>query len=114
LHVQEHPGGPEIILKYAGCDATSAYETIHSVDLLDAHLPKLKHLGEIEPDAAVFLQKQEQGHGSDTSDNERTHPSRMEKPPLSWILNLKDMEVHLISERNRNHQTSPSPSDRGS
>lgn len=58
----EHPGGPAIILKYAGKDATlvhemsrrelinarKAYEPIHPPNVLDDYLPKEKHLGQVD------------------------------------------------------------------
>ncbi|KFY75852.1 hypothetical protein V498_09885 [Pseudogymnoascus sp. VKM F-4517 (FW-2822)] len=44
----EHPGGMGIILKYAGKDATEAYEPIHPPDTLDKYLPKSKHLGPVD------------------------------------------------------------------
>ena len=46
--LDEHPGGSKIILKYAGKDATEAYEPIHPPDTLDKYLPKDKHLGEVD------------------------------------------------------------------
>ncbi|QIW95225.1 hypothetical protein AMS68_000743 [Peltaster fructicola] len=44
----EHPGGQKIILKYAGKDATEAYEPIHAPDILNTYLDKSKHLGEVD------------------------------------------------------------------
>lgn len=44
----EHPGGPKIILKYAGKDATEEFEPIHPPDTLDKYLDKSKHLGPVD------------------------------------------------------------------
>lgn len=46
----EHPGGENIILKYAGKDATKAFEPIHPPDIIDNLLPSDVKLGEIEFD----------------------------------------------------------------
>ena len=45
---EEHPGGKNIILKWAGKDATETYEPIHPPDTLDKYLDKDKHLGEVD------------------------------------------------------------------
>ncbi|KAG0163237.1 hypothetical protein DFQ28_000261 [Apophysomyces sp. BC1034] len=36
--VSQHPGGPNVILKYAGKDATDAYDDIHPPDMVDRYL----------------------------------------------------------------------------
>lgn len=36
--LESHPGGPDIILKYAGKDATTAFMQLHPSDTLDKHL----------------------------------------------------------------------------
>ncbi|KAH9839746.1 cytochrome b5-like heme/steroid binding domain-containing protein [Rhodofomes roseus] len=43
--VPEHPGGPRMIMNFAGRDATTAFKTFHSTDVLAATLPRHKHLG---------------------------------------------------------------------
>ena len=55
----EHPGGPKIILKYAGKDATEEYEPIHPPDTLDKYLPKEKHLGPVNMDTVEKEEKEE-------------------------------------------------------
>src|SRR5689334_5031430 len=55
----EHPGGPKIILKYAGKDATEEYEPIHPPDTLDKFLPKDKHLGPVNMDTVEQEVKEE-------------------------------------------------------
>lgn len=46
--VGEHPGGSAVILKYAGKDATKAFDPIHPGDTLVKYLPKKYHLGPVE------------------------------------------------------------------
>lgn len=46
--LDEHPGGPGIILKYAGKDATKAFDPIHPSDTLQKYLKPQYHKGEVE------------------------------------------------------------------
>lgn len=46
--LNEHPGGSAIILKYAGKDATKAFDPIHPGDTLVKYLPKKFHLGAVD------------------------------------------------------------------
>lgn len=83
----EHPGGQNIILKYAGKDATEAYEPIHPPDTLDKYLPKDKHLG------AVNMNTVEQDKKED-SPEEKERQKRIENmPKLETCYNLKDFEA---------------------
>ncbi|CUM57449.1 unnamed protein product [Debaryomyces tyrocola] len=45
--VDEHPGGSAIILKYAGKNATKAFDPIHPPDTLTKYLAPKHHLGEV-------------------------------------------------------------------
>lgn len=47
--LNEHPGGSAIILKYAGKDATKAFDPIHPGDTLTKYLPEKYHLGSVDP-----------------------------------------------------------------
>lgn len=89
---QGHPGGAEIILKYAGRDATSAYEPIHPPDALDKNLPAEKHLGDLDDESIVELQAA-RGRRQKTADEERMERAQATKPSISKILNLYEMEV---------------------
>lgn len=51
--LNEHPGGAGIILKYAGKDATKAFDPIHPGDTLKKYLPEKYHLGAVEKKAPV-------------------------------------------------------------
>ncbi|KXN89899.1 Cytochrome b2, mitochondrial [Leucoagaricus sp. SymC.cos] len=58
----EHPGGAKIILKYAGRDATAAYEPIHPPDALVKNLSPAKHLGPLSAEASQILTSQQNNH----------------------------------------------------
>ncbi|QBM90553.1 L-lactate dehydrogenase cytochrome [Metschnikowia aff. pulcherrima] len=47
--IDEHPGGAAVILKYAGKDATKAFDPIHPSDTLTKYLPEKYHLGPVDP-----------------------------------------------------------------
>ncbi|KZP31170.1 hypothetical protein FIBSPDRAFT_1037639 [Athelia psychrophila] len=88
----EHPGGASIILKYAGKDATAVYDPIHPPDSLVKNLPKDKHLGELTS-AAAKTTAQNAENRVKTRDEQRVDKAQREKPPLSRILSLHDMEA---------------------
>lgn len=89
---QEHPGGIQIILKYAGRDATAAYKPIHPSDALEKNLPKEKCLGPVSLMAKQELQTQESLRKK-TKDEIRVEEAQRKKPALKRILSLQDMEV---------------------
>lgn len=83
----EHPGGPKIILKYAGKDATEEYEPIHPPDTLDKFLDKSKHLGEVDMSTVEKEEKAE-----DPEEEERQE--RIKRMPiLEQCYNLMDFEA---------------------
>ena len=83
----EHPGGPKIILKYAGKDATEEYEPIHPPDTLDKYLDQSKHLGPVEMST---VQKEEKEADPDEEDRQK----RIERMPiLEQCYNLMDFEA---------------------
>ncbi|OCK92723.1 uncharacterized protein K441DRAFT_697754 [Cenococcum geophilum 1.58] len=83
----EHPGGPRIILKYAGKDATDEYEPIHPPDTLDKYLDKSKHLGEVDMKTVKKEVKKE-----DPDEEERQE--RIKRMPiLEQCYNLMDFEA---------------------
>lgn len=84
---EEHPGGKNIILKWAGKDATETYEPIHPPDTLDKYLEKSKHLGEVDMST---MKKQ------DTEDDpdESARQDRIQRMPiLEQCYNLMDFEA---------------------
>lgn len=83
----EHPGGPKIILKYAGKDATEEYEPIHPPDTLDKYLDKSKHLGEVNMDTVEKEEKEE-------DPDEIARQERIKQMPiLEQCYNLMDFEA---------------------
>lgn len=86
----KHPGGQAIILKYAGQDASKAFDPIHPPDIVNKMLSKDKHLGDVEnlQDIAPTDEDEE-----DVTEEEK---QRLEltkyKPPLSQMFNLFDFE----------------------
>ncbi|KZT74754.1 hypothetical protein DAEQUDRAFT_700767 [Daedalea quercina L-15889] len=87
----EHPGGSKIILKYAGRDATKAYEPIHPKDALDKHLPREKHLGPLDSTGAKQLQE-ELATQPKTQDEIRVEKARARRRPINQMLSLQDIE----------------------
>lgn len=83
----EHPGGPKIILKYAGKDATEEYEPIHPPDTLDKYLDKSKHLGEVD---MKTVEKEEKEFDPDEEERQK-RIARM--PILEQCYNLMDFEL---------------------
>ncbi|KIM31492.1 hypothetical protein M408DRAFT_21517 [Serendipita vermifera MAFF 305830] len=85
--LDDHPGGPNIILKYAGKDATEEYDPIHPPDAITTHLPRDKHLGKVSPGTVAKVAKT-------VSPEEAARLERIKnKPPLDEILNLHDFET---------------------
>jgi L-lactate dehydrogenase (cytochrome) len=83
----EHPGGPKIILKYAGKDATEEFEPIHPPDTLDKYLDQSKHKGEVD----MSTVKKEQ---QDEDPDEKGRQERIAKMPiLEQCYNLMDFEA---------------------
>ncbi|GJJ13155.1 hypothetical protein Clacol_007406 [Clathrus columnatus] len=83
----EHPGGTNIILKYAGKDATDAFNATHPPGVIDAHLQKNKHLGPIDSKDAVKRKDTPK-----TKDALRMEREERKKPPISRMHNLIDLE----------------------
>ncbi|KAL9105529.1 MAG: hypothetical protein Q9227_009326 [Pyrenula ochraceoflavens] len=83
----EHPGGPKIILKYAGKDATEEYEPIHPPDTLDKYLDKSKHLGEVDMNTVEKEEKE-----PDPEEIERQERIK-QMPILEQCYNLMDFEA---------------------
>ena len=89
---KEHPGGAEIIFKYAGRDATSVFEPIHPPDALEKNLLLSKHMGPLTENAIQAVAEGQQAV-TKTRDALRVEQARKKMPPLNRILNLQDMEV---------------------
>ncbi|KAI0348665.1 hypothetical protein BDW22DRAFT_1424813 [Trametopsis cervina] len=86
-----HPGGAKIILKYAGKDATAAYEPIHPTDALEKNLPPEKHLGPLDTASKQILQAARDNREK-TPDELRMEQEQARKPPLNRVMNVQQME----------------------
>ncbi|KAI0753133.1 glyoxylate dehydrogenase [Daedaleopsis nitida] len=84
--LDEHPGGSKIILKYAGKDATEAYEPIHPPDAITTNLPLEKHLGVIDASTVVKAIKEV------TEEEKRRQALLAARPSLDTVINLHDFE----------------------
>ncbi|CAG8982946.1 hypothetical protein HYALB_00003524 [Hymenoscyphus albidus] len=83
----EHPGGPKIILKYAGKDATEEFDPIHPPDTLDKYLDKSKHKGQVDMGT---VEKEEKEFDPD----EQARQERIARMPvLEQCYNLMDFEA---------------------
>ena len=80
-------GGPNIILKYAGKDATETYDPIHPPDTLDKYLEKSKHLGDVRMDT---VEKEEEEEDPEEQDRQERIKN---KPILEQCYNLMDFEA---------------------
>ena len=78
-------------MKYAGRDATKAYEPIHPPDALDKNLPLDKHLGDLDSQSTAILLQEQSSHK--TPDELRVELAQAAKPPLGRMLSLRDIEV---------------------
>jgi L-lactate dehydrogenase (cytochrome) len=83
----DHPGGQAIILKYAGKDATDAYDPIHPPGTLEENLPKEKCLGKVDMSTVKQEKKEESEEDKQIAKNKESIP------PLDQCLNLYDFEV---------------------
>jgi len=81
--LNSHPGGPNIILRFAGQDATAEYDPIHPPGLLDEVLPASAKLGEIDPATIPKSSQVKTGEA-------KKEPN--DSPPLSSLINLDDFE----------------------
>ncbi|KAF9529720.1 glyoxylate dehydrogenase [Crepidotus variabilis] len=85
--LDEHPGGSRIILKYAGGDATEAYEPIHPPNAILDNLPIEKHIGAIDPNTVVAVVKEV------TEEEKQRQAVLASRPPIDEIINLHDFEA---------------------
>jgi len=81
----EHPGGAGIIIKYAGRDASRAFNPIHPKDIVNT-LPKAVHLGPVTPvEAPVELKTEDE--------DEEEHKDEEEIPDIAQMVNVWDFEM---------------------
>ncbi|EGE03115.1 cytochrome b2 [Trichophyton equinum CBS 127.97] len=85
--LQEHPGGPSIILKYAGRDATQAYSAVHSPSVIREGLStdKLKGILDQSTIDAEWSKEPVQAASRPAGENE--------KPPLRTLISAHDFQL---------------------
>ncbi|CRG85435.1 L-lactate dehydrogenase (cytochrome) [Talaromyces islandicus] len=84
---QEHPGGPAIILKYAGRDASKAYNEAHSPSVIKKTLRQDQFKGVLDYSTinSEWLKQPPTENSRVMLDNE--------KPPLTTLINAHDFET---------------------
>jgi L-lactate dehydrogenase (cytochrome) len=87
----EHPGGPGIIYKYAGRDASQAYNEIHSPAIIQNGLPADAEKGVIDPATITteWAQPLESSAPKTTSESSL----QSDKLPLDSLINVNDFEI---------------------
>ncbi|KAI6031865.1 FMN-dependent dehydrogenase-domain-containing protein [Pisolithus microcarpus] len=93
---QNHPGGPQVIMDYAGQDATAAFVPIHPSDTLDKYLPREKHLGALDEGSTRELRAASRNKGK-SRDELRVEEAVKDKPPLGRMINVQDIEASFTS-----------------
>ncbi|CAO3694702.1 unnamed protein product [Rhizopus stolonifer] len=83
----EHPGGQKIILKYAGKDATEAFDPIHPKDIIQRFLPPDVCKGQID---LLELSKVEK---VETNEEKEIRLARERMPGLDEMYNSFDFEA---------------------
>ncbi|ORY23133.1 putative cytochrome b2, mitochondrial precursor (L-lactate ferricytochrome C oxidoreductase) [Naematelia encephala] len=84
--LDQHPGGPGIILANAGKDATRIFKPLHPPDALDTLEPS-QHLGPVDPLTMPDLADEEQ-----TEEDKRLEEARKKLPPVDNMLLVRDFE----------------------
>jgi L-lactate dehydrogenase (cytochrome) len=83
-----HPGGPGVIHRYAGRDATQAYSEIHAPSIIKDHLSASNLKGRIDPSTVS-----EEWLKPLPTTPQATPPADSERPELDSIINANDFEV---------------------
>ncbi|OZJ05743.1 hypothetical protein BZG36_01288 [Bifiguratus adelaidae] len=85
----EHPGGIKVITRWAGKDATEAFDPIHPPDIIDRYLSPDVCLGDVDEEslASVRLNREE------TEEEKRIRLAREKQPDLEEMYNSFDFEA---------------------
>ncbi|KAG9314482.1 FMN-dependent dehydrogenase-domain-containing protein [Chiua virens] len=99
----DHPGGPQVIMGFAGRDATAAYVPIHPADALDKNIAPEKHLGDLDEASIIALKQAKQKH-TKTRDDLRVEEAQLlltmqSAADDSIILLLKRLKAHAENAR---------------
>ncbi|KAI8393625.1 FMN-dependent dehydrogenase-domain-containing protein [Radiomyces spectabilis] len=82
----DHPGGQSIILKYAGRDATNAFDPVHPPDIISRYLTADVCMGEIDVSTLENEQREE------TEEEKRIKLARENMPKIEEMYNSFDFE----------------------
>ncbi|KAL7933268.1 FMN-dependent dehydrogenase domain-containing protein [Trichoderma chlorosporum] len=83
----EHPGGPEIIHKFSGMDATEEYSRVHSPSLIRETLGAKHHVGSLDTSTITETWK-----AANQAANKSDLAAPRKKPALDEIFNMEDFE----------------------
>ncbi|GLA41908.1 hypothetical protein AnigIFM63309_010228 [Aspergillus niger] len=82
--LDEHPGGPQVILRCAGKDGTADFDSVHDKDVLSQALPPSALKGIVQPDTLATASRPLPKTSATAEENP--------PPPLNSIINLNDFE----------------------
>lgn len=89
----EHPGGPHLLVKYAGCDATNAYSEYHAPNVVKDTLSLDCFMGTLDRSTIDKTWASDPSSEAGPSTNPSQAVSDDEKPPLHSIINSYDFEA---------------------
>ena len=93
-YIHSHPGGPAIILKYAGKDATAAYDEVHAPSIIEETLSPYQRKGLLNQ-AEVINLPEDQKSDIDKIAERTDHTMEKDpyaKPDLLKIISAQDFE----------------------
>lgn len=80
-----------VILKYAGADATVAYDSVHAPGLIEDTLPQSQCLGPLDP-TTKFTERPEESSGIVMNS-----VAELDKPHLHKFISVQDFESHAAA-----------------
>jgi L-lactate dehydrogenase (cytochrome) len=89
--IDSHPGGSKVILKYAGSDATEAFEPYHPSDTLKKYMKPAQNLGHVSGPAISTDIISVQGK-SGTEESDVAPKQKKKKMNLSSVINITDFQ----------------------
>ena len=93
-YLQLHPGGPAIILRHAGKDATAAYDEVHAPSIIEETLAPNQQMGILNQAEIVNL-PEDQKSDMDKIEQKTNHTMEEDpnvKPDLLKIISVQDFE----------------------
>lgn len=84
----EHPGGVNILLQFAGRDASEAYSEVHSSSLIKTSLPSSSHIGKLDTNTITESWLAPRPAGASPQKKGETL-----KPPLDSLICAHDFEL---------------------